>query len=170
MTIPLKELALATGCTALLAFGTLAGAAEPRPLDANGDGVIDFPEMQARRSDLTPEAFNAMDKDGNGQLSRDEMRAAAKERMEARAAERFEKLDTNGDGGLSQQELNAAQQQAAGERFKKADTDGDGKLSQTEMAAARQNAARAFGERRGRRGEQRGPGVPHPEASPAPGG
>ncbi len=164
MTIPFERLALATAMTTLLGLGTLAGAAERKPLDANGDGAIDFAELQARRSDLTTEQFNAMDKDHNGQLSREEMRAAGKERMEARAAERFKKLDANGDGGVSQQELNAARQKAADEQFRKADTDGDGKLSQAEMTAARENAARAFGERRGKPGEHRGPGAHRPEA------
>ncbi len=164
MKTPFKRLALATAIAALLGLGTLAGAAERKPLDANGDGAIDFPELQARRSDLTTEQFNAMDKDGNGQLSREEMRAAGKERMDARAAERFKKLDANGDGGVSQQELNAARQKAADEQFKKADADGDGKLSQAEMTAARENAAKGSGDRRGRPGDHRGPGGHRPEA------
>jgi Ca2+-binding EF-hand superfamily protein len=163
MSTIFRKFSLATGAAALLALGAYAGAAErgPRtPIDANGDGAVDFAELQARRSDITTEQFNAMDKDGNGQLNRDEMRAAAQQRMQARASERFKKLDANGDGGVSQEELNAARQQAADERFKKLDTDGDGKLSEAEMAAGRQNAARAMGERRGRmdHGEGHGPG------------
>jgi len=171
MTI-LKKVSLVTGAAALLAIGAYAAAAERGrhpPADTNKDGTIDFAEMQARRSDVTIEQFNAMDKDGNGQLNREEMRAAAEVRMQARASERFKTLDADGDGGVSQQELNAAREQAANDRFKKLDTDGDGKLSEAEMTAGRQNAMREFGERRGRmgHGDGRGPG-PNTGGPPAP--
>ena len=172
MTI-LRKVSLATGAAALLAIGAYAAAAERGPrtqLDTNKDGAIDFTEMQARRNDITIEQFNAMDKDGNGQLNREEMRAAAEQRMQARASERFKSLDSNGDGGVSQQELNAAREQAANDRFKKLDSDGDGKLNEAEMNAGRQNAMREFRERRGGRGsgEGRGPGSPNggPPAPP----
>lgn len=154
-----QKFSLGAGATVLLALGALAGAAERAPADTNKDGSLDFAEMQARRSDITIEQFNAMDKDHNGQLSRDEMRAVARERMQARADERFKKLDTNGDGGLSQQELSAAREQAASERFKKLDINGDGKLTEDEM-----QAGRAFGERRGRMGP--GPHRGEPPATP----
>jgi Ca2+-binding EF-hand superfamily protein len=166
MTTTLQKFSLAAGAAALLALGTMAIAAEPRArADTNGDGALDFAEMQARRSDLTIEQFNAMDKDHNGLLSREELRASAKERMQARADERFKKLDTNGDGGLSQQELNAGREQAEAERFKRLDTDGDGKLSETELKEGRQG----FGNRPGRMGpgDHRGPG-PHPGGPPPP--
>ncbi len=164
MTTILQKFSLAAGATALLALGTVAIAAEQRgPADTNKDGALDFAEMQARRGDLTIEQFNAMDKDHNGLLNREELRAAAQQRMQARAEERFKKLDTNGDGGLTQQELNAGREKAEAERFKKLDTDGDGKLSEAEMKAGRQN----FGERGGRMGpgDHRGPG-PHPGGPP----
>lgn len=156
MTKTYRTLMLAAGI-ALVTTGSLAGAAQRTPLDANGDGSIDFTELQARRSDLTPEQFNAIDKDGNGLLSREELRAVAIERRQARAEERFKQLDTNGDGALSQEELNARWQRAADERFKKLDTDGDGKLSQAELNAA-QEQARAFREQRR---QHKGPGRHH---------
>jgi hypothetical protein len=164
MTTTLRKFSAAAGVTSLLALAALAGAAERQPADTNKDGALDFAEMQARRGDLTIEQFNAMDKDHNGQVTREEMRAGARERMEARAGERFKKLDANGDGGVTQQELTAARQKAEGERFKKLDTDSDGKLSQAEMEAGRKAM---MGDRGGRRGsgEGRGPG-PHRDGPP----
>lgn len=158
MTTTIQKFSMAAGATALLALAALAGAAERRPpADTNKDGALDFAEMQARRSDLTIEHFNAMDKDHNGQVTREEMRAAGQERMQARAAERFKKLDANGDGGVTQAEIDAARKQGEAERFKRLDTNSDGKLSQAEMEAGRQAM---MGDRRGRMGpgEGRGPG------------
>lgn len=152
MTRHLRNLALASGLAAALAGGSLALAAERAPLDANGDGAIDFAELQARRSDITAEQFSAMDKDGNGSLSREEMRTAGRERMQARAEERFKALDTDGDGGLSREELAARREQAAEERFSRLDANGDGRLTQSEMQAARETMR----ERRGQRGPGRG--------------
>ena len=53
-------------------------------LDANGDGLIDYGEFitaAVNRTRLLNEenlriAFNLLDKDGNGQISKDELRAA----------------------------------------------------------------------------------------------
>lgn len=158
------KFSVAAGATALLALAALAGAAERKPADTNKDGALDFAEMQARRGDLTIEQFNAMDKDHNGLVTREEMRATAKARMDARAAERFKKLDANGDGGVTQAEIDAARKQGEAERFKKLDTNGDGKLSQAEMEAGRKAM---MGDRRGRMGpgEGHGPG-PHREGPP----
>jgi len=161
----LEKLSAAAGVTAMLALAAMAGAAERRPpADANKDGALDFAEMQTRRGDLTIEQFNAMDKDHNGLVTREEMRAAGKERMDARAAERFKKLDANGDGGVTQAEIDAARQKGEAERFKKLDTNGDGKLSQAEMDAGR----KAMMERRpGRMGTGEGRGPHHDGPPPA---
>ena len=164
MTTKIRTISLAAG-VAILAIGTLAVAAERGPpADTNKDGALDFTEMQARRSDLTIEQFNALDKDHNGQITREEIRATAKERMDARAGERFKKFDANGDGGVTQAEIDAARKQGEAERFKKLDTNGDGKLSQAEMEAGRKAM---MGDRGGRRGpgEGRGPG-PHRDGPP----
>jgi Ca2+-binding EF-hand superfamily protein len=164
MTTTIRKFSVAAGVTALLALAALAGAAERKPADTNKDGSLDFAEMQARRGDLTIEQFNAIDKDHNGLVTREEMRASAKERMDARAGERFKKLDANGDGGVTQAEIDAARKQGEAERFKKLDTNGDGKLSQAEMEAGRKAM---MGDRGGRRGpgDGRGPG-PHHEGPP----
>jgi hypothetical protein len=164
MTTTIQKFSVAAGVTALLALAALAGAADRGPVDSNKDGAIDFAEMQARRPNLTIEQFNAMDKDHNGQVTREEMRAAGKDRMEARAAERFKKLDANGDGGVTQAEIDAARKQGEAERFKKLDTNGDGKLSQAEMEAGRKAMMGANAGRRGP-GDGRGPG-PHREGPP----
>jgi len=149
MTTRISNVAAAAGLTALLSIVSLASAAERRGPDANGDGALDFSEMQSRRSDLTIEQFNAMDKDRNGLLSREEMQAARQQQMQARASEQFKKLDADGDGALSPQELSAPREERAAERFKQMDTDGNGKLSEAEMSAARETMRQNFRERRG---------------------
>jgi Ca2+-binding EF-hand superfamily protein len=66
------------------------------------------------------------DRDGNGVVTRDEMRTAA--------AERFDKIDTNHDGKLTADELEAAHREAQAKHFAAKDTDKDGKLSRAEVA------------------------------------
>ena len=66
------------------------------------------------------------DRDGNGVVSRDEMRAGA--------LERFEKIDTNKDGRITLDEIQAAGKEHAAHRFAKHDKNGDGKLSRDEVA------------------------------------
>ena len=60
----------------LLAATPLAAQAHPdrTKLDANGDGSVDFAEMQAAKADFTVEQFNKADANGDGLLSRDDMR------------------------------------------------------------------------------------------------
>jgi Ca2+-binding EF-hand superfamily protein len=68
--------------------------------------------------------FQAMDKDGDGKLSRAE--------FQGREAN-FDRLDLNKDGVLEPSELNRAVTKGAGQRFPAMDKDGDGKLSRTEF-------------------------------------
>jgi Ca2+-binding EF-hand superfamily protein len=66
------------------------------------------------------------DRDGNGIVSKDEMRAAEKER--------FEKMDVNHDGRLTLDEIAAVAEERASKRFAKQDKNGDGQLSRAEVA------------------------------------
>ncbi len=65
------------------------------------------------------------DRDGNGSVTRDEMRTTA--------VERFEKMDANKDGRLTLDEIQAAHQARAAARFAEKDTNKDGKLSRSEV-------------------------------------
>lgn len=65
------------------------------------------------------------DWDGNGSVTRDEMRTTA--------IERFQKTDANKDGRLTLDEIQAARSEHAAKRFAEKDTNKDGKLSRTEV-------------------------------------
>ena len=65
------------------------------------------------------------DRDGNGVVTRDEMRTTA--------IERFDKTDTNHDGRLTPDEIQAAAREHAAEHFAKKDANKDGKLSRSEV-------------------------------------
>ena len=87
-------------------------------LDANNDGELTLEEMTAKQAAMIEEA----DADGNGAVSKAEMRAF----REAKRAER--NPDKNDDGVIDRTEfLNAAQ-----DRFDRLDADGDGLLSEDE--------------------------------------
>ncbi|MDD5350250.1 MAG: hypothetical protein PHQ12_08580 [Chthoniobacteraceae bacterium] len=118
-------------------------------LDANHDGVIDAQEIAN-----APAALKTLDKNGDGQLTRDELRPARPEgqppRAEGRAKERrggrpggdgaekrphnplIEALDANRDGVIDAQEI--ANAPAA---LKTLDKNGDGQLTRDEIKPVR---------------------------------
>ena len=73
--------------------------------------------------------FAALDKNGDGVISRDE--AAAKPML----AKMFDTLDTNKDGVLSKAEMKAALDKMHERHMMKIDTDRDGRISRAEAAA-----------------------------------
>ena len=111
-------------------------------IDSNGDGVVDFSEMQAMRPDLTPEEFNKMDTNSDGQLAREEMRAA---HSEAHFERRIKLVDRDGDGAISAEEIEAfhpRHDDPAEHIFKEFDADGDGKLTRQELEAMHEDMAK----------------------------
>ncbi|MDX1454766.1 MAG: EF-hand domain-containing protein [Gammaproteobacteria bacterium] len=100
-----------------------------RQVDANKDGEISKTEVdavQARR-------FAAIDTDGNGEVSREDILAQARERAEERlqrmADMQIDRLDENGDGVVSQEEFNARSDQG----FARRDANNDGVLTRGEL-------------------------------------
>jgi Ca2+-binding EF-hand superfamily protein len=81
--------------------------------------------------------FAALDKNGDGVISRDE--AAARPRM----AKMFDTLDTNKDGALAKDEMKAAHDKMQARQMARNDTDRDGRISRAE-AAARPKLAENF--------------------------
>lgn len=103
-------------------------------LDVNGDGQITKADIEARQA----ARFAAIDTDGNGTLSAQELITAARAKSESRIKTRTEKMlgrrDANGDGVLSAEEIAP---KAMPRLFKRLDTDGDGAVSLAEFDAAK---------------------------------
>lgn len=121
--------------------------------------------------------FAAMDKDGDGFVTREEMAAARAEmrsRFEARRgdpAERFAAMDADGDGKVTLDEMKQAAEKRMAERgkegglserhakrtasfFEKADANSDGALTLEEMQAVKKkHDAKRDGKKDGKRGD-----------------
>jgi hypothetical protein len=96
-------------------------------LDANGDGVITLNELDSKQSEFFAEA----DSDGDGALSKEEMKAHHQKKRAGKMAQHLG--DENGDGVVDRSEYDAA----ADVRFDKLDADGNGVISEEELAAGR---------------------------------
>lgn len=136
--------------------------------DTDGDGKVSLTELQAKRPEMTQEQFTRLDqnkdgflspadrkaagdefrkvfdeadKDGNKQVTYDELKAVRPNITE----DRFKKMDKNGDGFISAADREQAEKPAqptkkpgeARERFQKADANGDMQLSFEELQVAR---------------------------------
>jgi hypothetical protein len=124
--------ALGLGATAVLAgsdaFAHQQGArfARLKAADTNGDGMLSRAEAAALPR--LAERFETLDANRDGQVTRDEMRAA---RAHARGGNLIGLLDADGDGRVSKAEALAK----AEERFNRADANRDGFLSAEELPA-----------------------------------
>lgn len=165
----MKKLMTVTTLGALLvSTGALAqdkrGPGRVGDLDSNSDGVVSYQEFEVRSAFL----FDALDKDGNGELSQEEFRdsrpaprpgaagntdlasvesdrgtrrAVMEERRLALIAEEFASADTDTDGFVSIAEF----QDAA---FLQLDVDNDGSLSADELRGAERRKSRGGNDRR----------------------
>jgi Ca2+-binding EF-hand superfamily protein len=135
------------GAVVALAVALTAGSAFARSddnreaisfeaLDANGDGQVTREEMQEQHSRRMLQA----DTNGDGQLSLQEIEAHAAARAAEHAGRMMERRDANGDGLLSADELAGGPRSE--KRFKRADSNGDGMLSKQEFDAARDRMGR----------------------------
>lgn len=100
-------------------------------LDADGDGQVTRDEMQA----AAKARFASVDTDGDGALSRDELLASSTARAEKRVERMMQRLDTNGDGVLSAEERPGLREGM----FDRADADGSGGISKEEFAEMRKH-------------------------------
>lgn len=113
-------------------------------IDANHDGFITFEELRAflqahhGHGGHAGKGLEALDKDGDGRISRDEAAAAP------RLAANFDKIDANHDGFLTKDELHAARQAMRQAHWAKIDTNGDGKISRHEAQANAPRLAHHF--------------------------
>ncbi|MFN4157438.1 MAG: EF-hand domain-containing protein [Gemmobacter sp.] len=126
-------------------------------LDTDGDGRITREEMQAQRAARVA----ALDADGDGKITLEELKAhhmrQAEDRAERMARRMIESMDSDGDGALSAAEL-AAGPAPMMAMFDRIDTDGDGAISKDEAEAMRNRMADRM-ERRGKSDEHRGHGA-----------
>lgn len=86
--------------------------------DADGDGVL----AQNEYDGATSQSFKKFDKNGDGQITPDEMPATP------RAQKTFQAMDKNGDGAVTQQEF----QIHSAEWYQQHDLNKDGSLSKSE--------------------------------------
>lgn len=161
----LLALLLGTSATGIaLAADTPANPNAPAQrhakLDTNGDGVIDRSEAAA--NPRLAAKFDALDKNKDGKLSRDELprwkhgrrggpgawmakldvnkdgRISREEaKADPRLAARFDQLDVNKDGYLDKADRELRMKQHRDAWFAAADTNKDGQLSKAEFDAAK---------------------------------
>jgi Ca2+-binding EF-hand superfamily protein len=109
---------------------TLLGAAVALPSVSNA-APSDAPAAGHQK-------LKALDKDGDGKISRAEAAAAP------RLAKRFDAIDANKDGFVTADEMKAARAKAAAVMFKRIDTDNDGRISKAEADAKAPRLAKNF--------------------------
>jgi len=129
-------------------------------LDSDASGSLGAEEMtamappppprdQAPNTDLADALISALDTDGDGAISSDELNnGLTSAGSSADGNQIFSALDKNKDGTVSQDELTASlppppppQQAASDELFSQLDADGDGSISATELSSALQSSS-----------------------------
>jgi hypothetical protein len=127
---------------AVLAMGAAmsAQAKPPGGCERGGEGGHSVTELVAKRS----AHFMAMDLNGNGEVTREEIaeyRAKMREQRTGSRADRFERADTDKNGSVSAAEARAA----AEAQLSKLDSNGDGELSRKEMRKGFKHGKRQAG-------------------------
>jgi len=104
--------------------GGANGEKRMKTMDINNDGQISRDEWKGN-----PKAFDRIDKNGDGSLTREELGSAARDH-----AGRLNQMDTNNDGKISRDEWKGNPK-----RFDRLDANGDGVITKEEIRGARQN-------------------------------
>lgn len=96
--------------------------------DKDGDGKVSFEELKAVRPHMTEERFKLMDTDKDGFITKEDVRDWAEH-----AQEKFKDADTNNDGKLSREEVKQLFPNMNDEVFSRKDDDKDGFLTLEEL-------------------------------------
>jgi Ca2+-binding EF-hand superfamily protein len=142
-----NKLMLLGGVVGLLlaAAPVLADMGNGPKADTNKDGTIDRAEFDAERA----ARFKAIDGNGDGFISTDEMAAYREQRRGERAAHFLTRIDTSGDGKISAAEWQANSLQ----KFVKLDSNGDGAVTADEFQNMHKRPAGKDGDAAGRHGD-----------------
>ncbi|MGB1126881.1 MAG: EF-hand domain-containing protein [Opitutales bacterium] len=96
-----------------------------KKIDTDGDGVITLAEAEEADAQKLIKHFDTIDGDGNGELTRYELRTHLKKRREA--------MDRDGNGAISYDEAAHAGAEKIVQHFDKLDINGDGEITRKEM-------------------------------------
>lgn len=118
--------------TAAMAAPFLGGMPDFAAVDTNGDGLMSKEELQAAMAARRA----AIDTDGNGSLSAAELAAEQVRRAPAEAEAFVAAHDSNGDGALSGEEMPGPRD--PDRFFKRLDADGNGGISMAEVEQAKE--------------------------------
>jgi Ca2+-binding EF-hand superfamily protein len=133
-------------CAALGPVSVMASDAPPPPppgrpapgehfaaLDKDGDGKLS--RAEAKAAPRLSDGFDRIDANGDGFLVKDELRAArekVRDEVRERAEEQFAASDRNADGQIDLGEAQAGMPRVA-QKFQQLDRDGNGLLSKQEL-------------------------------------
>jgi Ca2+-binding EF-hand superfamily protein len=130
-------IALVTTAAMVVAGGSALAQAAPKQapvsfeaLDTDGDGKVTRDEMQAYGALRMARA----DTNGDGALDLGELEAQAAERAKKGAQRMMERLDADEDGKITAEEMRDGRHERR--HFKRADADGDGALNKAEFDTA----------------------------------
>lgn len=150
----LAALLLATLLLTALAATTALAQVAPAPkvampsfkdIDADKSGhltrdeVLAYAKKQSAKQNLSQGGFQvkAVDKDGSGSLSAEELRAAGLQALSPFGTVDLKELDADGDGVVTQREIDDYVRRKHLEAFAKADHDQDGTLHPKDFALYR---------------------------------
>lgn len=133
--------AFAFSATPALAQGFDRDRMSFEQMDSNGDGRVTREELRAAREQM----FAKRDRNRDGYLDKADLPKRAARRMGDRGAELRERIDSNGDGRISKEEF------VNGDTllFDMADKNSDGELDAEEIEAAKTAMRERLKERRG---------------------
>jgi Ca2+-binding EF-hand superfamily protein len=129
--------------------------------DANKDGKVSLDEMKTVAPNMTPEKFKALDRNGDGFVTKEDRSKGPKDgkggikagrgpangqgKPGANFAERMKKADANSDGKVTFEEMKTGSPRLTQERFNMMDKNKDGFISPEDRPAKANNAAPAAG-------------------------